>query len=82
MLPSQDLVSLELPKNYVGQVLDGIDVLIEQWEDTAECLMGVEDLTDGRVIRDCSGPVEARSMAALYKEIRDAIRSQLVRGNE
>lgn len=75
-MPSTDtVVQLTLPRNSVGQLLDGIEVLIEQWEATAAYLR------DGEIgeweIRECSHTEEAENIAASYAEMAASIRSQL-----
>ena len=48
-----------LPRNAVGQILDGLDVLAEQWEATAASLAGGQ-LPEGDVlIRECGDAREA-----------------------
>jgi hypothetical protein len=74
-----DNVVLRLPRDFVGQVLDGLDVLIEQWDYTAEYLEhGM--VRDDVLIRECSDAAEASAIAEYYRRIREAIREQYARG--
>lgn len=81
-MPDQpNLISLKLSELHVGQLIDGLNVLIEQWEATANFL-ATGALAEERVgaeppiIRECSDLDEALSIAALYREIREAIDTQ------
>ena len=73
---TSDLVVLRLPSNWVGQIVDGLSVLLEDWEAT-ERFMETGRADEGQVIRECDGPREARSIAAFYREIIDAIVEQI-----
>lgn len=75
-MPSTDTaVQLALPRRYVGQILDGMEVLIEQWDATAAWFRTGEvgDIT----IRECSDAEEAESIAGYYREIAAEIRRQM-----
>ncbi len=74
-------VSLELPREYVGQILDGLDVLIDQWTDTSAALSSNDGSGDWEVIRECASPEEANNIANYYREIREAIVSQMGDGS-
>lgn len=70
-----EMVTLRLPRLFVGQVLDGLDVLIEQWEYTAQ--YHEDGLIRGdMIVRECTDEDEARWIAAFYREIRDEIERQ------
>lgn len=69
-------ITFVLTRNDVGQLLEGVEVLIEQWEATAQYL------ETGRVredvcIRESHSVREAESIASIYRELRDRIREQL-----
>ena len=67
--------TIVLPDNDVGQLLDGIDVLIKQWEATARFLRTGE--CDVEVcVRECHNPSEAEAIAATYRRIRAVIFDQ------
>ncbi|MCC6908325.1 MAG: hypothetical protein IT430_10325 [Phycisphaerales bacterium] len=54
-------VSLNLPRNFVGQLLDDLDWLIEEWDNTADYMEhGVS--RDGMMIRECNDAREAQKM--------------------
>lgn len=75
-MPSTDtVVQLSLPRNHVGQILDGLEVLIEQWEATARYFRTGE--VGEYVIRECSGAEEAEGIAGHYREIADELALQL-----
>lgn len=75
-IQSGDSVSLELPRDFVGQVLDGLDWLIEEWNNTAEYMEhGVS--RDDMMIRECNDANEARKIRDFYSTIRDSIEVQM-----
>lgn len=75
-MPSTDtVVELSLPRNHVGQILDGLEVLIEQWESTASYFRSGE--VGEHAIRECSDGEEAEWVAGYYREIAEEIRRQL-----
>ena len=69
------VVQLSLPRNFVGQILDGLAVLTEQWDATAAYLSHGE--IGEQVIRECSNAEEAESIAEFYRQIASDIRGQL-----
>lgn len=69
------VVQLSLPRNHVGQILDGLEVLIEQWEATAAYLSSGE--ASDTVIRECSDAEEAEWIAGFYGDIAAEFRRQL-----
>lgn len=75
-MPSTDtVVELSLPRNYVGQILEGIAVLIEQWQATA-AYHRTGELPD-ILIRECSDAEEAEWIAEFYEKIVAEIRGQM-----
>lgn len=77
-MPSTDTaVELSLPRRYVGQILDGIEVLIEQWEATAHYFRTGE--VGDTAIRECSDAEEAESIARYYREITAEVFRQMGR---
>lgn len=77
-MPSTDtVVQLTLPRNYVGQILDGLEVLIEQWEATAAYFRTGE--VGDTTIRECSDAEEAEWIAGFYREISDGIQQQVAK---
>ena len=75
-MQTKEKITLSLEQNDVGQLLDGLEVLIEQWLDTAVYLETGEIRMDA-VIRECHKAQEARSIASHYEAIRGEIRAQL-----
>lgn len=75
MQSTERLVQLSLSRNHVGQILDGISVLIDQWDATTVYLRTGE--VENEIIRECSRPEEAERIAALYRTIAAEIRQQL-----
>lgn len=77
-MPSTDtVVELSLPRNHVGQILDGLEVLIEQWEATA-AYHRTGEVRDV-VIRECSDAEEAEWIAGFYTKIVADLRQQMER---
>jgi len=75
-MPSTDTaVQLTLPRLHVGQVLDGLEMLIEQWDATAAWFRTGE--IGDVAIRECSDVEEAESIAIYYREIAGEIRRQM-----
>lgn len=72
----EEVVTLRLPRDFVGQLLDGLEVLIEQWEYTAE-YMATGLVRDDMSVRECSDEDEAIKIAAYYQRIREAIEGQI-----
>lgn len=68
-------VSVTLSRNEFGQILDGIEVLIEQWVATEQYL--ATGLVSDIGIRDATDPDEAASLADFYRDIASRIRAQL-----
>ena len=73
----QKLVQLRLPKEDVLQILAGLDVLAEQWEQTASYMENGDGEGEDIVIRECSGAAEARSIANCYRQIECVVSNQL-----
>jgi hypothetical protein len=70
------VVNIQLERDEAGQIVDGLKVLAEQWEATADYL------ESGRVredvaIRECHSAHEARNMMQIYDSIIARIRQQL-----
>lgn len=75
-MPSTNtVVELSLPRNHIGQILDGLDVLAEQWDATAAYHRTGE--VGDIAIRECSDAAEAEWIAGFYREIAEDIRRQL-----
>jgi hypothetical protein len=69
------MIQITLPREFVGQMLDGLEVLIEQWSYTAEYLeTGL--VRDDICSRECADPEEARSIADYYQQVLDEIQRQ------
>jgi len=77
MQTTDTFVHLTLPRNFVGQILDGLHVLTEQWDATAAYLRNGEIANE--IIRDCSDVEEAESIAAFYRKIAEEVGQQLSR---
>lgn len=69
-------VTLRLPRNDVGQILDGLTQRMIIWKATEEYLQtGFSHYGDN--IEECSDPEEARFIAEYYEKIIDLINEQL-----
>lgn len=80
-MPTTDhQVTLTLPDNFVGQLLDGLSVLIEQWDATARYHehgdIGAIDGEEDIIIRECRDAHEANTLADWYRDIAGLIRTQ------
>lgn len=76
MTTVESMVQITLPRDFVGQIVDGLNSLIEQWEATAVYLEHGEAEPDG-VIRECSSAGEALAIAEYYRSIVRTIERQL-----
>lgn len=70
-----DEVTVTLSSNDLGQLINGLDVLIEQWSATADYLENGK-LREDVCIRESNDPQEARSIAEHYKRIREVLIKQ------
>lgn len=70
-------VTIVLDEDDLGQVLDGLDVLIEQWEATAKYLTSGE-LREDVCIRESHSAHEAESIAVAYSRIASILREQML----
>jgi len=69
-------VTLRLPRNDVGQIIDGLTERMVIWKTTEEYLKtGFSHLGD--YIEECSDPEEASFVARYYEQIIDLINTQL-----
>ena len=68
-------LSLQLPDNDWGQLLDGLGVLIEQW-DATEDFLRTGNIDPDISIRQCHNTEEAKAIAAHYRSIRDNLNHQ------
>lgn len=59
-----------------GQILEGIEVLIEQWNETAE-FHRTGNIDSDVCIREATDANEAESIVATYRDIRNRIASQM-----
>ena len=72
----EKFVTLRLPENDVGQIIDGLTERMIIWKTTEEYLeTGFSHLGD--CIEECSDPEEARFIAQYYENIIDLIYKQL-----
>jgi hypothetical protein len=69
-------VTLKLPSNMVGQILDGLRERTKVWRET-EQYMEVGYTDEPCIIEECSDANEARSIAEYYEEIIGCIEKQL-----
>jgi len=69
-------VTLKLPSNMVGQILDGLRERMQVWRDTEQYMkVGYTDDEFG-TIEECSSVEEAKSIADYYEEIIGCIEKQ------
>lgn len=67
--------SLNITDHDLGQLIDGLNTLIDDWTATATYMETGEVQTDANV-RECSSADEATRIAAHYTRIRDSLRPQ------
>ncbi len=72
-----ELIRVTLPRDFFGQLLDGLDCMIEQWQITAEYMETGYCRDDSVGIRECTDAAEADSIAEYYAQIRDQLAAQL-----
>lgn len=75
-MTSNTPITLTLPHDFVGQLIEGLDALIEQWQYTAR----YEEtglVEDEFMARDCDNPIEAQRIADYYTRIKQNIEAQL-----
>lgn len=77
MSASDTTVAIRLSRNEAGQVLDGLEVLLDQWIATAVWHETGTPPDDDTPIRECSGAREANVIAETYRSIYDKIYAQL-----
>lgn len=77
MANNRGMVTLRLPEMSVGQIIDGLDVLIEQWRHTADYMETGAYNEEIGIVRECSGEEEAEKIASFYQDIRDEIERQI-----
>lgn len=70
-------ITLKLPDNMVGQILDGLRERTKVWRDTEQYMEEGYTNDESCFIEECSSANEARSIAEYYEEIIGAIGKQL-----
>jgi hypothetical protein len=76
MATASDTITIRLPRNDVGQILDALGVRRDEWRYTQRYLEeGYEEA--GRLIEECKDASEARVIADYYDAIIAKIRKQL-----
>ncbi len=69
---------IELDRNDLGQLLEGLEIRAESWERTAHYLLCGEFPADGYFLaEECHQPEEASSIADHYRQIISKIRIQM-----
>lgn len=72
-----EIVVLKLSRNFVGQILDCLEVAIEDWQRTKIYYEdGVID-PDEPYVRECNDASEAEQIENFYREIKADIEKQL-----
>ena len=75
-MPKNDVVTLKLLRNDLGQIIDGLCVRQDSWRYTQQYLeTGYVDVEQG--IEECSKPEEAQNIADYYDKIIEKIQQQL-----
>jgi len=76
----RDMIALSLPREFVGQLQDGLSTLIEQWEYT-ERYFETGLVEDHIFSRECRNACEAASIAKYFKLINQSITNQVERSS-
>lgn len=71
-----DNITITLPRDFLGQIIDGLEVLIDDWRATAVWLDTGQAEIDA-TIRECSSSREANNLANYYRLILTHLESQL-----
>lgn len=67
--------TITLSDDEIGQLLEGIEVLIEQWENTEQYLRN-GTFREDVCIRESHKSSEAQAIAATYRKLHSSIREQ------
>ena len=70
------LVTLQLPRAHVGQILDALDARVEAWRHTQHYFEH-GDTKEAVTVEDCTDAEEAASIAEFYHEIINTLREHL-----
>jgi hypothetical protein len=70
-------VTLKLPRLFVGQVLDCLQIAVEDWERTKVYLESGYVDPDEPYVRECSDAREAQQIEKFYRRIIEKIERQL-----
>lgn len=74
---TKPLVHIELDRDEVGQVLDGLEIRAQSWEQTAEYLRaGQMPVGEVFLIEECSDGERATQIAERYRDTIQKIRTQ------
>ncbi|MFA6186658.1 MAG: hypothetical protein WC770_05530 [Phycisphaerae bacterium] len=72
-----EMVVLKLPRDFVGQILDCLEIAIEDWHRTKLYHKdGIID-PDEPYIRECTDAHEAGQIEAFYEKIKTQVKKQL-----
>lgn len=74
--PNESLITLQLSRNVVGQICQGLHERMLTWRATAQYLEeGYSHISE--MIEECSNPHEAKAIADWYEQIIQSIRQQI-----
>jgi hypothetical protein len=74
---SQDTVKLELPRNDVGQIIDGLCCRLDAYRKTAEYFETGSCSDAGFVIEEVTDAAEARELEERYAQLIRALQEQV-----
>lgn len=75
--PSADkIITCTLSENDLGQLLDGVETLIQQWDNTYR-FHAFDEADPGECLRDCASAIEAKSIRDHYRRIGEHLYHQL-----
>lgn len=70
------MIAVQIDRDDLGQILDGLDVLAQQWRDT---LRYHEEGVLSECIRECTDAREARWLMEYYEQIISHLRKEYER---
>jgi len=74
---TEDTVTLRLPRDFAGQMLDGLRCREDAYQQTAEYMEGGYISDETFVCEDVTDAAEARHLAQYYRDIISCIEQQL-----
>lgn len=77
MTTSDDIVTIQLTRGDVGQIIDGLEIRQESWQHTATHFPGDSCDAECPPFEECSDSEEAQNIADMYARIIRQLKAQL-----